>query len=223
MMPDGIEVCPLHLPGRSVRIQEAPISSLESLLRELAREMLPYLDRPFAFFGHSMGALISFELARRLRAVNGPAPIQLLVSAWRSPDLIDHKRDYELPRAEFIEVLRRLNGTPEEILADAEALELLLPVLRADFEVVQAYRYREEQPLDCPIKAFVGAHDPGTTPEQMSGWKKHTTASFSLSIFAGDHFFIHESKTQLITAVANELNRALDLLTAKKEPAVYQN
>jgi medium-chain acyl-[acyl-carrier-protein] hydrolase len=216
MMPEGVEVCPVHLPGRGTRIKETLVCNLEHLLTELARELSPYLDRPFSFFGHSMGALISFELARRLRIQSGVEPVHLLVSAWRSPDLIDHKRDYDLPRAEFIEVLRKLNGTPEEILADAEALELLLPILRADFEVVQAYRYREEQPLTCAIKAFAGMRDSGTAPEQMSGWRKHTTGPFSLSILPGDHFFIHQSRMRLITEVANELAPAVDLLAVDK-------
>jgi surfactin synthase thioesterase subunit len=209
-MPDGVEVCPIHLPGRGSRFQEPSLKRIDAIVQNLAPALVPHLSRPFAIFGHSMGALIAFELARHLRSSYSLEPARLFVSAWRSPEIAIARKEYELPDEQFISVLRRFNGTPDEILENAEALELLLPILRADFEVTQTYVYRADTPLDCPIRAFAGLNDLSPTAALMRPWKQHTTSSFSMSILPGDHFFITTSRSQLLTIIAHDLGRALE-------------
>jgi surfactin synthase thioesterase subunit len=208
-MPPGVEVCPIQLPGRANRLNERPMTRLFSIVENLCADLQPYLDRPFALFGHSMGALIAFELARRIRDSHHMEPVHLFVSGRSAPEVADARKDYELPDAEFIAVLQGLNGTPKEILQSPEALSLLLPVIRADFEVTQTYAYRHGSPLKCPIKALGGIRDTCTPPDSMRGWKAQTAGAFSLSILPGDHFFIAESRAQVLAITAHELGRAL--------------
>jgi medium-chain acyl-[acyl-carrier-protein] hydrolase len=222
-MPDGVEVCPIELPGRATRIGEGLITRLPLLIESISRDLVPYLDRPFAFFGHSMGALVSFELVRYLRSIGELAPTHLFVSAWRSPELIDEHKDYVLPDAQFIAMLRKLNGTPEEILDNPEALQLLLPILRADFEVAQTYEYRPQRPLGCAIKAFWGMQDRSTTPEMVRPWSNHTTGPFSLSILLGGHFFIQQSQPQLLKIISHELDRTLSLLASRQPDNTFSS
>ncbi len=214
IIPSGIDVYPIQLPGRGARVHESPFTRIEPLVQSLGIAMKPLLDKPFALFGHSMGALLSFELSRHLRKSYGIEPLLLFASGGRSPDVPEDKKDYLLPDAEFIAMLRALEGTPAEILDNPEALQLLLPVLRADFEVIQTYQYYEDRPLSCRIKVFGGTRDSTTGEELLLPWRKHTKGSFSLSMLPGNHFFIEESKAQLLTIVAQELRRALDQVHA---------
>jgi medium-chain acyl-[acyl-carrier-protein] hydrolase len=209
-MPENVEVCPIELPGRGLRSNEPLNTRMEPLVEHLGRELLPLLDRPFALFGHSMGAILSFELARYVRNRANLSPAQLFVSGWRSPELMDERRDYDLPTDVFIAMLRRMNGTPDEILENPEALEFLLPIVRADFEAAQTYTYREDLTLSCPIKAFAGIKDLGTPPEMMKSWKNHTTSSFSITILPGDHFFVTQSEATLTRIIGHHLARLLD-------------
>lgn len=141
-LPTTVEVCPVQLPGRERRLLEPPFTDLRFLVEAAARALLLYLDRPFAFFGHSMGATISFELARHLRQEKNVKPVHLFVSGRRAPQLPErHASTYDLPGAEFLEELRRLKGTPKEVLEHPELMELMLPLLRADFELIQTYQY----------------------------------------------------------------------------------
>jgi medium-chain acyl-[acyl-carrier-protein] hydrolase len=215
-LPAEVDVCPIQLPGRADRIQEGLAHSVESIVSSLINEITPYLDRPFAFFGHSMGALVAFELARRLERGHLPAVSQLFVSGRNAPDIREPRRDYELPHRDFIAMLRKLNGTPREILDNQEALALLLPIIRADFRITQTYQFEPGAPLHCPIKAFGGIKDTCTPPESIRGWQRQTTGSFSLSILPGDHFFISESRTQVLAIVGHELCRLLDRESQQK-------
>lgn len=206
-MPADVDVCPIQLPGRATRFGEPPFRRMDLLVEALAGELRPFLDRPFAIFGHSMGALLAFELARALRAAGAPGPEALFVSACRSPEIDDGQREYMLPDPEFVAALRRWDATPAEILDDPGALELLLPVVRADFEVAQAYAYREGPPLGCRIRAFSGIGDASATPALMRNWRRHTTGSFSLSVLPGGHFLLEQARPALLTILAYELSR----------------
>src|SRR5437763_15337105 len=132
-LSEAIEVCPVQLPGRGARISEPPFTELSPLVRAAAQALAPHLDKPFAFFGHSMGALICFELARHLRKDGGPQPVHLFVSGRCGPQTPREPFAGDLPDSEFQEMLRRYNGTPEEVLENRELMELLLPAVRADF------------------------------------------------------------------------------------------
>lgn len=202
----AVSVYPVHLPGRERRLSEKPFTRAQSLVEAAAAAILPHLDRPFAFFGHSMGAMISFELARYLRRHNHPQPTQLFISGSRAPQLrVNDTITYNLPDAEFAEELRRLNGTPGEVFEHPELMELMTPVLRADFEVCQTYRYTREPALDCPITAFGGLQDEGVSREMLKAWEEQTTGRFRLWMLPGDHFFVNSAPERILSILSREL------------------
>lgn len=203
-----VEVCPVQLPGRESRLRDAPFEQPEPLVLALADALQPYMqDLPFVFFGHSMGAMLGFELSRELRRRGQPLPLHLFVSGRRAPQVPDDDEPiHALPEAEFIAKLRELNGTPEEVLQHKELMKLLIPVLRADFSVNETYAYREEEPLDVGISAFGGIGDQEVSRDQVAAWKEQTRGRFRLRMLPGDHFFIHGNKAMVLEAVARDLS-----------------
>jgi medium-chain acyl-[acyl-carrier-protein] hydrolase len=204
-LPDFIDVCAVQPPGRGGRLREQPFTRLDALVAAATSALIPFMDMPFAFFGHSMGAMIGFELARGLRSLGAAGPKHLFVAASRAPRLAGERAiTHDLPEPQFVEELRRLGGTPAEVLENEELLRLLLPLLRADFAVTQTYSYAEGPPLGCPLTAFGGLQD----EESMASWGEYTTASFSLHMLPGGHFFLHSSQGALLEIVARELEGA---------------
>lgn len=208
-LPSSIEVCPLQLPGRETRMKETAYNRVTPLVQKIAEALLPFLDKPFAFFGHSMGALICFELARELRRQRVGMPVKLYVSGRVAPHLPLTRRPllYNLPEPEFKNALRYLNGTPEEVLENEMLMQLLMPLLRADFAVNEAYTYTVERPLDCPIFAMGGLRDSEVNCEQLEGWHAHTAASFELRLFPGDHFYLNTMQQLFFQVLAQDLAR----------------
>lgn len=205
-LPSKVEVCPVQLTGRGSRLREAPYTKVEPLVEALMQVLLPYMDKPFAFFGHSMGAIISFELARRLRRDNAPQPVHLFVSGRRAPQLSETDRiTYNLPEPELLDELRRLNGTPREVLENPELMRLMLPLLRADFELVQTYEYRSEPPLEYPISVFGGLQDHEVNRESLEAWREQTNASCTVQMFPGDHFFLNTARPLLLRTLTQKL------------------
>jgi medium-chain acyl-[acyl-carrier-protein] hydrolase len=202
-----IEMWPVQLPGRENRFGEKAFSRLDELVSALVQALLPYLDSPYAFWGHSMGALISFELTCALRRKGlTPGPIRLAVSGHRAPHLPDPRPPiHGTSNEEFLDGLRRLNGTPEEVLQHKDLLPVLLPMLRADFELCETYEYRAEMPLDCPISAFGGLKDPDVTRESILAWGEQTRSTFQARFFRGDHFFLHDEREALMSILSQEL------------------
>ncbi|MGP1384412.1 MAG: thioesterase II family protein [Thainema sp.] len=208
-LPDDVDVCAIELPGHGTRLTEPPISDLDELVTAIAHVIQPFLDRPFALFGHSMGALLSFELARHYRRHNQPMPTHLFVSGHRAPQLPDPEPPiYALPESEFRDKLRRLQGTPQAVLDNDEFMALLLPVLRADFTVCETYSYRPEPPLSCPITAFGGTQDAATRRGRLRAWRYQTDARFTKHVLPGHHFFIHSAETELLQHVRTGLDLA---------------
>jgi medium-chain acyl-[acyl-carrier-protein] hydrolase len=207
-LPPSVEVLPVQLPGRGRRMAEPAFTRTRSLARALAQALRPYFDKPFAFFGHSMGALISFELARELRREHQPGPLQLFLSGRRAPQFPSTDAPtYDLPDAEFIEALRGLEGTPEEVLAQPELIQLMMPLLRADFELCETYAHEPEPPLACPISAYGGLQDAGVTREQLEGWREQTAGGFTLRMLPGGHFFVSTEEAALLRTLGQELHR----------------
>jgi medium-chain acyl-[acyl-carrier-protein] hydrolase len=196
----------LGLPGREQRIAEPPFTALEPLVASAVDAIAPLAGRPFALFGHSMGALVAFETARRLRRENAATPFHLFVSSFRAPHLPDPRPPYyDLPRAEFIEELRRLNLDTFDPDKYPELVDLMLPTLRADFRTVQTFAYREEPPLTCPITAFGGSEDCDVDEWQLMEWKRHTSAAFAIRMLPGGHFFLHTETRNLLLEIARRL------------------
>ena len=204
-LPSTIEVCALRLPGRETRISETPFTRLTSLTHALSDVLLPDLDRPFAFFGHSLGGLISFELVNVLRQQQRPLPVHLYISASRPPQLAPTTAVHQLPTPDFIDHLRGLLGTPEEVLNNQDMMQLLLPCIRADFAMSETYTYTPQAALDCPITAFGGWQDHLVDHDAINAWRAHTHGRFKLLMLAGGHFYIHSERSTLLELLAREL------------------
>ncbi len=206
--PAAIEVCPVQLPGRETRLSEPPFRRMGDLIPALSNALETFLDRPFALFGHSLGALIGFELARHLRREQRPTPRRLFVSAHRAPHLAGGSGLVHLaPDPELTRKLREMNGTPAEVLQNAELREVLFPILRADFELSETYAHEADEPLDCPISAFGGLADAQVGPESLQGWRQHTRAGFESRLFPGDHFFLTRNRRSLVDVLARRLEQ----------------
>lgn len=207
LLPADVEVCPVQLPGRGSRFREAPFRSTSELVAALADGLLPLLDLPFALFGHSMGALVAFELARELRRREGPVPFLLALSGHQAPRRPAPEPPFShLPDAEFLaEVRRRYDGIPPEVLAEEELLRLLLPVLRADIQVLESYAYAAEEPLDCTISCFGGEEDPHVSLGDLQAWRDETSGPLRVRTFPGGHFFVESARDEVLRCLSLDL------------------
>ncbi len=211
VLPASIEICPIQLPGRENRYREPRFTQLAPLVDALGMAIRPYLTKPFAFFGHSLGGIMGYELTRYLRHQHGPLPVRLMVSAHRAPQIAYRMPvAHDLPDAELMRELRRLNGMPDEVLDNANLMEILLPLLRADFAVAETYRYTPEPPLACPISAFGGLQDEGVSAADMEAWQQQTTGNFRLHMLPGDHFSVFKERDPLIAAIGRDLQDSID-------------
>jgi medium-chain acyl-[acyl-carrier-protein] hydrolase len=201
LSPD-IEICAVQLPGREGRLGEPLFTQLSPLIEDLAKALFPYLDLPFAFFGHSMGALVSFEVARLLRRHYYKYPQHLFISGRHAPQIPSTKPIHQLPNALFVEELRRFNGIPEIVLQSPELLSLFVPILRADFAINDTYIYTDDIPFDCPISAFGGLQDWEIRHNDIAAWHKHTSRKFSIHMFHGNHFFIKNQCDALLEIIS---------------------
>ena len=204
--PQDVEIRALQLPGRESRMREPRFTVAVSLAEALADAIEPYLDRPFAFFGYSMGALLAFEAARALRRRGHALPAQLFVAAMRAP----HVRGLvpplaRLPREELLREVRRHYEPPEATFEIPELIDVLLPVLRDDMALVDDYTYAAEPPLACAIDAYIGARDRSVPVEAAARWCEQSTGAFALSVLPGGHFFLQEALPQLQREVAARL------------------
>ncbi|MFF5173720.1 thioesterase II family protein [Micromonospora sp. NPDC000089] len=209
-LPDTVEVVPVELAGRGARITETPLSSVDAITADILGPVLVRIDRPYAVFGHSLGALVAFELTRRLEHLHGRPATCLFVSGHRAPQLPQPtgQYDYRLPDAAFKERLRELAGTPEEVLAHEELLDLVLPVLRADFEAADTYRWRPGPRISSPVVVYGGADDPEAPPDTLAGWATLTSGGCDVRVLPGRHFFLHDEQAALLEGVTADLEPA---------------
>ena len=199
-LPRSVVVVPMRPPRRAT-----PYIMAE-LVAALGDSIEPYLDQPFAFFGHSMGAVVAFELARLLRRRNRPLPRRLVASGARAPRFRrGHVPGPEPGEAEFVDALRRLQGTPRAVLDNPTLLQLILPALREDAAIYRNYIYAEEPPLHCPIRAYGGADDPNVHRQHLEGWAAETTAAFAMRLFPGGHFYLQTHRQEFLAALTLDL------------------
>lgn len=206
LLPPTIELCAIELPGRYRRLSEPSYKDMDLLLSDLLTALIPYLDKPFALFGHSMGGIVSFELTRLLRRNFDLSPVHLFISGHRAahvpnPNPIIHNLCDEKFKQEII----NLGGTPQAIIEHEEMMELLLPTLKADFQAIENYLYQPETPLDIPITVFGGKSDPRTSQVNLEAWQEHTSADFSLHMFDGEHFFLEEHRESILDCIFQQL------------------
>jgi surfactin synthase thioesterase subunit len=207
LLPSWIDVQPVEWPGRGARMDEPLVTDPRALVAQLARELSALLDAPYALFGHSLGAVIAFELAHSLLDRGVPAPAILFASGAEAPAVRDGSK-WRLPLSDeaLLQELRDLRGTPDEALSNAELMRSALPVLRADFLMCGAYVYRSRQPLPCPVHVFGGTEDE-TSREALQAWGPETSASFRLDMLPGHHFFIHTQQAELLDLIGAALAR----------------
>ena len=209
-LPPEVEVVAVQPPGREARIGEKPFGDLARLVEAMHPELLPHMDRPFAFYGHSNGGLMAFELARTLRRTGGPMPRHLFVGGRPAPQMdVEEELIHALPHDEFLAALRRYAGTPEEILQNAEIMELIEPLLRADFSLGETYVYTPEPPLDLPISSYGGERDDEVKYEEVEGWREQTSREFRMQMFPGDHFFLNGNRAEVLQQISRELRPLL--------------
>ncbi|HEX2691983.1 MAG TPA: alpha/beta fold hydrolase [Kofleriaceae bacterium] len=205
-LPADIEAIAVQLPGREERLREPAFTSPSELCARLVAVLASYFDRPFGFFGHSMGALLAFELTRMLRTTGGPSPAHLFVSAHCGP-----KKPPCLPSVigttdrELWGLVRRLGGTRDEVLVDDDLMRLMLPLLRADLTMCETYRYVAAEQLDCPISAFGGTLDAYVRRADLLAWSAETHGAFQARMFPGGHFFLDDVKPRLLQAITDDL------------------
>ena len=201
----GIEVLAVQYPGRQERHREPVVDDIHRLADHIYAARSGWLGEPYAFFGHSMGAILAYEVARRIAAAAEPGPVCLFVSGRRSPASrrVDnvHLRD----DAGLVAELRKLGGTDRRFLEDPELLAMILPATRGDYKAIETYAYRDGPPLACPVVALTGDADPNTTVEEAAAWRAHSTGPFDLRVFAGDHFFLEPHRAEVARLLAGEL------------------
>jgi surfactin synthase thioesterase subunit len=207
--PADIELRSLQLPGRDLRHREPNLVTMEATVAAIVESMRPLIaeGKPFAFFGYSLGGLVAFEVCRRLRSLGLPQPKRLIVAAGPAPHC-NHAREplvHRMTDAELVRELRRFKGTPEIVLQTPELLDLLLPVIRADFAVLETYRCAEQPPLAVPISAYGGLSDDEVSPDELAAWSDHTNAGFQMRFIPGDHFFLKSAEPQLLDLLRREL------------------
>lgn len=198
----AIEICAIQLPGRGSRFHETPIAAMSELIPALADVIARQGPLPFAFFGHSMGALLAFEVARHYQLLGYSMPRHLIASGCDAPRYRESSpRIHRLSDEDFLEKLQEYNGTPVEVLQHRELMQLLLPIIRADFSVVEEYSYRPGKLLGIPLTVYAGTRDDHEMPEQVSGWSEETVSVCNVEWFDGDHFFINSHRNEVVASI----------------------
>ena len=203
-LPSGVELVSVQLPGRERRIMEPPFRQIPPLLDALEPVLAPLLDKPFIFFGYSMGTRVAMALAQRWKVRGAPLPLGMVMAAAGAPHRHRESRD-ELDDPAFIELLRKYEGTPAEVFAHKELLEMVLPVLRADFAIADAVL--PALPVSCPLSVFGSHEDPHVPLEHLEHWRELTTGDFRSRHFPGKHFFLRTAREPLLAALREDIVR----------------
>jgi len=197
----GVDVVAIQYPGRQDRRTEPPISDMAVLADRIHDVLRRQPEMPLTFFGHSMGAIVAFDVTRRLEA-EGRSPVRLFASGRRAPSTHRDETVHRLDDAAILAEVRRLNGTASSVLGDDEIMRAVLPALRADYHATETYRCAPEITVKCPISVLTGDTDPRTSLDEANAWAQHTSGSFDLDVFTGGHFFL--------TAHADAIIKILD-------------
>lgn len=217
-LPVNVELVAVQLPGRANRLFEPPHSNMDSLITELVDVISGLLDKPYILFGHSLGSRVAFELLDKCNRLQLPIPKHFVASGSRGPHSTARDEPiYHLPDDELILKLNELNGTPKEILENAELMSLCLPLLRADFELSDTYCYTSDTKFDCPISVLGGDDDTDITHDDLLSWGRYFSHTVETHILAGDHFFIDSNKQPVLKIINSIVSDTLESLSEIKE------
>jgi surfactin synthase thioesterase subunit len=205
LLAPGIEVLAVQYPGRQDRRSEPFIDNVPQLADGVTTALSGWMDRPYAIFGHSLGALLGFEVARRLERTESTKPMWLFASGRRGPATRRNERVHLLDDSGLLAELRRLAGTDQRFLDDPELREMVLPPTRNDYRAVESYEFSDGPPLSCPITVLTGSDDPKTTIDEASAWARHTTGTFQVRTYPGGHFFLDDHRTAVAREISNTL------------------
>lgn len=193
-----IEVCAIQMPGHEDRIHESLLTNVDELASEIVGVMKDFQDKPFSFFGHSMGTLISFEVARRLKEMKMKEPEILFMSSGKAPQIPPRRTIHKLHDNSFLLKIKELGGTPDIIIENQDLSDIYLPILRADFTMIETYQYVESTPLDSKIVAYGGRFDQEVKYEDIIAWERHSMNHLEVKMYEGDHFYLRDNKENLL-------------------------
>lgn len=203
-----VEVVAVQYPGRMDRHRDASVESITGLAELIAAELEARMDRPYALFGHSMGASVAYETARLVESGAGPGPVRLFLSGRSAPAERVPRGGRLLDDAELLAELRRLGGTGRQVLENPLLLEMVLPALRADYAALRSYSWRPGPPLGCPFTVLVGESDPLVAVDEAAGWLEHSSARGEFHTFSGGHFYLNDHVDALAGVVSAALAAA---------------
>ncbi len=215
VLPPTVELRIVELPGHGTRLSEPLAENLFDLVEPIARNIVQTSDRPFAIFGHSMGALLGFEVALFLQNHLQTLPEHVFLSGHGAPGRPRHEPEiHHLPKPQFLAKIKEYNGTPKEVLENTELMDLMFPILKADFKICETYAHQNTGRLNSPLTVMGGIQDPSTTREDLEAWKQFTTQAFNLRLFPGDHFYLLQQKINLLKAILTDINSHFNLVHA---------
>jgi surfactin synthase thioesterase subunit len=220
-LPKNVELVIVQPPGRGTRMFEQAFSTMASLTTELLKVFPNYIDKPYIFFGHSLGSRVAFELTKQLQILSLPLPQYFIASGSRGPHIASTKKSiHHLPDDEFIAELKRLNGTPQAVIENKELMELFLPLLRADFEIADNYCFTGNVSFNCPIFVLSGEEDIDITQFHLESWGDFFNSTAEVHMISGNHFFIDSHKVLVLEKVNDIITKVLDKTVSRLSPQI---
>ncbi|MDP5142178.1 thioesterase domain-containing protein [Rheinheimera baltica] len=210
-----VELVALQLPGRATRIAEPAISDMHQMIEALLNQSTCFTQLPYVLFGHSLGSKVAYEFAANMCRQRNRPPSHVIVSGSGAPHLpVEHLPLYNLPEAEFIAKLEKLQGTPVEVLQNKELMAMLTPLIRADFKIADTY-IPDASPIECPFTILGGTQDHDVTTEMLAAWNQLTSAPGKIHMIEGNHFFVEQNRAAVLYVVNQVLENVLSASTAK--------
>jgi surfactin synthase thioesterase subunit len=221
ILSPSIEVLALQYPGRQNRRSEPCMQNISQFVDAIMVALEEVDDRPLAFFGHSMGAILAFEVASHFQRCGRTMPVRLFASGRRAPSTTRYENVHQSDEDGLIAELRRLAGTDKRVLAEEELIRMILPPMRADYKAIETYEWMPGPPIDCPITVLVGNNDPKTTVDEARAWKKHTTRDFTMHVYPGGHFYLGGDGSGVANVIREYLQRISDPSAADEARAIH--
>lgn len=207
----AVEVLAVQYPGRQERRHEPAVDNVPELADQIFSALRHQDDRPLALFGHSMGAILGYEVALRIQDAGLPSPTHLFASGRRAPSRYRDERVHEVSDDRLVTELTNLGGTDVSMLSDPELLAMILPVVRSDYAAVENYRHDPGRTLDCPVTVLTGDRDPRVTLTEARAWDEHTSGPTDLQVLPGGHFFLVDQSDQVLATLKRKLAPKTDM------------